>query len=110
MSDDALTEVNDVTFTKLQERHLHSDESRRNFPMLLHIKAFLQESESEFKAPHSSFPTGFAGDPNGPQHVSDLLNCLEVGPTLLTEITIFLIDYFKVIVRQLFYQFYSVEI
>ena len=87
LSDDALTEVNDVTFTKLQERHHHSDENRRNFPMLLHIKAFLQESEFEFKAPNSSFPTGFAGDPDGPQHVSDLLSCLEVGPTRLTKIT-----------------------
>ena len=43
------------------------------------IEACLQVPESEVKAAISSFPIGSASGPDGPQHVSDLLNCLEVG-------------------------------
>ena len=89
LSDDTLAEVNDATFAKLQDRHPHAAENRQNVPDPLPAEACLQVFECDVKAAISSFPTGSAGGPDGlrPQHVSDLLNCLEAGPALLTEIT-----------------------
>ena len=88
MSDDILAEVNEAIFTKLQERHPHAAEIKRNVPVPLSIKACLLVSESEVKANISKFPADSAGssDELRLQHVSDLLNYLEVGLALLTEI------------------------
>ena len=81
--------MNDAKFAKLQERHPHIAENRRNVPIPLSIEACLLFSESEVKAVVSSFLIGSAGGPDGlrPLHVLDLLNSLEVGPAILTEIT-----------------------
>ena len=88
MSGDSPAEVNDAKFAKLQERHSRAAEDRKFVPVFLSIEAFLQVSESQIKAAISSFPTGYAGGLDGllSQHMSNPLNCLEVGPALLTEI------------------------
>ena len=50
--------MNDATYAKLQGRHPHAAENRRNFPVPLPIGAYLQVSESQVKTAISSFLAG----------------------------------------------------
>ena len=87
LSEDKLSEINDETFEKLQERHPMAPTNRRPTPSP--PDHCLQVTESEVMAAIRSFPAGSAGGPDGlrPQHIADLVNCLDSGPTLLKHIT-----------------------
>ena len=79
-----------ATFEKLLERHPEPPINRGLAPSPEDVSA-IQVSEAEVMSSIRSFPAGSSGGPDGvrPQHILDLVNCLEFGPALLSSLTAF---------------------
>jgi hypothetical protein len=89
LSDDKPAEDNDATYNQLLERHPQADANRKTPPNPNLLGNCLQVTEVEVKKAIRSFPPGSSGGPDGlrPQHVADLVSCVDSGPALLTAIT-----------------------
>ena len=79
-----------ATYEKLLERHPRPPLNRKQAHSPDDISA-IQVSEYEVISAIRSFPAGSSGGPDGvrPQHIMDLVNCQDSGPSLLTSLTAF---------------------
>ena len=79
-----------ATYEKLLERHPRPPLNRKQAHSPDDISA-IQVSEYEVMSAIRSFPAGSLGGPDGvrPQHIMDLVNCQDSGPSLLTSLAAF---------------------
>jgi hypothetical protein len=72
----------------LRRRHPSAPVDQRNLPNISTYSA-LQTNEDDIIKAIQSFPVGSSAGPDGlrPQHLLDLIKCLEAGNTLVTAIT-----------------------
>ena len=80
----------DSTYIKLLERHPGPSTGRLPIPDPSGFDA-IQITEEEISKAVRTFPAGSSGGPDGlrPQHLLELVGCLEAGPALLTSLTSF---------------------
>jgi len=80
----------DATYIKLLERHPGPSTGRLPIPDPSGFDA-IQITEEEISKAVRTFPAGSSGGPDGlrPQHLLELVGCLEAGPALLTSLTSF---------------------
>lgn len=89
-SEDSLATPDQAALSKLAEKHPLAPIDRSLMHEACSTPQFLV-SESEIRKAIRSFPAGSCGGPDGirPQHISDLINCVETGSSVLTAITAF---------------------
>jgi hypothetical protein len=90
-SDDKPATASADTVAKLIEKHPSPPADRRAFPSATSTQ-LLQVSDEDVSKALRSFPCGSSGGPDGlrPQHLLDLINCVESGSELLSSITAFI--------------------
>lgn len=89
-SEDSPSSFNESTFQALQDKHPSAYQDRKTLPDPLSTTALIVE-EADVKKAILSFPAGSSGGLDGlrPQHLRDLVNCLESGSELVSSLTAF---------------------
>ena len=102
-SDDSLASVSQETLAKLLDKH-PSASSDRTITQDTRCTIKYQTTKAEVLKAIRSFPAGSCGGPDGvrPQHILDLISCIESGNNVVTAIIVSVLYLFLAGVRQEF--------